>query len=104
MTAYRKHPILFWVGGFFATLIIAVFIASFFLDDVVRARTQTAMNQKLKGYHVTLGHAHLQLLGGILTVNRLKIVQEAHPRPPVADTATMRFNIQLKALFSRRVV
>jgi hypothetical protein len=29
MGAYRKHPILFWVGGFFATLIVAVFIASF---------------------------------------------------------------------------
>jgi hypothetical protein len=39
MGAYRKHPILFWVGGFFATLIVAVFIASFFLDDIVRART-----------------------------------------------------------------
>jgi hypothetical protein len=104
MNAYRKHPVLFWVGGFFATLIVAVFIASFFLDDIVRARTQTAMNQKLKGYHVTLGHAHLQLLGGTLTLNALKIVQEAHPRPPVADIAKMRFTIQVKELFSRRVV
>ena len=104
MTAYRKHPILFWVGGFFATVVIAVFIASFFLDDIVRTRTQAAMNQKLKGYHVSLGHAHLQLVGGILTLNALKVAQEAHPRPPVADIATMRFTIQVKELFSRRVV
>ena len=104
MTAYRKHPILFWVGGFFATVIVAVFIASFFLDDIVRARTQASMNQKLKGYHVALAHAHLQLLGGILTLKGLKVVQEAHPRPPVADIATMRFTIQVKELFSRRVV
>ncbi|HWJ39652.1 MAG TPA: DUF748 domain-containing protein, partial [Candidatus Limnocylindrales bacterium] len=104
MSAYRKHPILFWVGGFFATVIVAVFIASFFLDDMVRARTQASMNQKLKGYHVSLGHAHLQLVGGILTLKGLKVVQEAHPRPPIADIATMRFTIQVKELFSRRVV
>jgi hypothetical protein len=62
MRSYQKHPVLFWVGGIFATLVVALFIASFFLDDVVRARTQAAMNQKLKGYHVALAHAHLQLL------------------------------------------
>src|SRR5580692_24069 len=104
MRGYRKHPVLFWLGGIFATLIVAVFIASFFLDDIVRARTQTAMNQNLKGYHVALAHAHLQLLGGILTLNGLKVIQEEHPRPPIADIATMRFTIQVKELFSRRVV
>jgi hypothetical protein len=104
MGAYRKHPVLFWVGGFFATLIVAVFIASFFLDDIVRERTQAAMNQKLKGYHVALAHAHLQLIGGVLTLNGLKVIQEAHPRPAVADIAAMRFTIQVKELFSRRLV
>src|SRR6266446_4292191 len=57
-SAYRRHPLLFWVGGIFATLIAALFIASFFLDDMIRVRTQVAMNQKLKGYHVALAHAH----------------------------------------------
>ena len=103
-SAYRKHRVLFWVGGIFATLIVALFIASFFLDDIVRARTQAAMNQKLKGYHVALAHAHLQLVGGILTLNGLKVIQQAHPHPPVADVAMMRFHIQVKELFSRRVV
>jgi len=104
MGAYRNHPILFWIGGFFATLIVGVFIASFFLDDIVRARTEASMNQKLKGYHVALAHAHLQLIGGVLTLNGLKVIQEAHPRPAVADIAAMRFTIQVKELFSRRVV
>src|ERR1700722_5650621 len=101
MGAYRKHPILFWIGGFFATLIVAVFIASFFFDDIVRARTQAAMNQKLKGYHVALAHAHLQLLGGILTLKGLKVIQQAPRQPAVADIATMRFTIQVKELLSR---
>ncbi len=103
-SAYRKHPILFWIGGVFAALIVALFIASFFLDDMIRARTQIAMNQKLKGYHVALGHAHLQMVGGILTLNGLKVIQQAHPNPAVADIPMMRFHIQVKELFSRRVV
>ena len=104
MRAYRKHRVLFWVGGIFATLIVALFVASFFLDDIVRARTQSAMNQKLKGYHVALAHAHLQLVGGILTLNGLKVIQQTHPHPPVADVPMMRFHIQVKELLSRRVV
>src|ERR1700752_1917485 len=104
MRVYREHRVLFWVGGIFATLVVALFIASFFLDDIVRARTEASMNQKLKGYHVALAHAHLQLIGGVLTLNGLKVIQEAHPRPAVADIAAMRFTIQVKELFSRRVV
>jgi Domain of Unknown Function (DUF748) len=104
VSAYRKHPILFWIGGIFAALIVALFVASFFLDDMIRARTEVAMNQKLKGYHVALGHAHLQLVGGILTLSRVKIIQQAHPSPPVADVQMMRFRVQVKELFSRRVV
>ena len=103
-SAYRKHRLLFWVGGIFGALIVALFIASFFLDDMIRARTQMAMDQKLKGYHVVLAHAHLQLVGGILTLNGLKVIQQTHPHPAVADVPMMRFHIQVKELFSRRVV
>jgi hypothetical protein len=104
VSAYQKHRLLFWSGGILATLVVALFIGSFFLADIVRTRTQAAMNQKLKGYHVVLAHAHLQLLGGILTLNGLKVIQQAHPHPPVADLAMMRFHIQVKELFSGRVV
>ena len=103
-SAYRKHRLLFWVGGTFGALMVALFIASFFLDDMIRARTQMAMDQKLKGYHVVLAHAHLQLVGGILTLNGLKVIQLTHPHPAVADVPMMRFHIQVKELFSRRVV
>jgi hypothetical protein len=102
--AHQKHRLLFWSGGILATLLVALFIASFFFDDIIRARTQAAMNQKLKGYHVALAHAHLQLVGGILTLNGLKVIQQAHPQPAVADVPMMRFHIQVKELFSRRVV
>ena len=100
----RKHRLLLWIGGILAVLIVALFIASFFLDGMIRARTQAAINQKLKGYHVALARAHLQLVGGFLTLNGLKIIQQAHPHPAVADVPMMRFHIQWKELLSRRVV
>ena len=54
---YRKHWLLVWIGGIFAVLIVSLFIGSFFLDDMIRLRTQAAMNQKLTGYHVALAGA-----------------------------------------------
>ena len=104
LPGYGRHPLLWWAGAILASVLVALFIASFFLDDIIRARTQAAMNQKLKGYHVALGHAHLQLVGGRLTLNQIKIIQQAHPRPPIADIAMMRFHIEWKELLSRRVV
>ena len=100
----RKHRLLLWVGAIFAAVIVALFIASFFLDGMIRARTEAAMNQKLTGYHVALDRAHLQLLGGLLTLKGLKIIQRAHPKPAVADVPMMRFHIEWKELLSRRVV
>jgi Domain of Unknown Function (DUF748) len=102
--AFRRHPIVLSLGCVIGILIIALFVASFFLDDIVRTRTQNAMNQKLTGYHVSLEHAHLQLLGGILTLSELKVIQQAHPSPPVAVFPMMRFSVQVEELLSRHVV
>src|ERR1700687_5111762 len=100
----RKHRVLLWIGILLAALIVALFVASFFLDGMIRARTQAAMNQQLKGYHVTLARAHLQLVGGLLTLNGLQIIEQARAHPAVADVPMMRFRIELKELLSRRVV
>jgi hypothetical protein len=96
--------VLFWIGAFFGCVALGLFIASFFLDEIIRVRAETAMNQKLIGYHGALDHAHLQLLDGVLTLKGLRISQQAHPNPPVADIAVVRFRVQLTELLSRRVV
>jgi hypothetical protein len=102
--ALRKHRLIQAIVGTLAALSLGLFIASFFLDGIVRERTETAMNQKLKGYHVMLAHAHVQLIGGILTLNNLEIAQQAHPRPAVANIPMMRFHIEWKELFFGRIV
>jgi hypothetical protein len=76
-------------------------------DATLSSATDAGVTMPLKAlgaHHVALRHAHLQLVGGILTLNGFKVIQQAHPYPPVADISIMRFQIQMKELFSRRVV
>ena len=91
-------------GAFILTLIVGIFIFSFFLDGIIRPRIERAMNEKLKGYHTSLPHAHLQLLSGRLTLSGLRIVQEKHPTPPIAHVDSLRFTIQWRELFSGHIV
>jgi uncharacterized protein DUF748 len=93
-----------WFLGGIAFVLIGVFIASFFLDGIIRPRIETKMNASLKGYHATLPHAHLQLLGFTLTLRDLTVVQLAHPQPPVATFPVMTFRIHWRALLFGRVV
>ena len=92
------------IGGLFVALLVGAFVLSFFLDGIIRPRIERAMNEKLKGYHTTLPHAHLQLIGGRLTLRGLRIIQEKAPRPPVAHIDKMQFTIQWRELFSGHVV
>jgi hypothetical protein len=100
----RRSRVAGWVIGTLAILVAAVFIASYFLDPILRGRVENTMNQKLVGYHTSLNHAHVQLLSGTLILTGLVVKQDAHPTPPVTDMAKMEFNIQWRELFSGHVV
>jgi hypothetical protein len=85
-------------------LIVGLFLASFFLDGFIRPRIERAMNEKLIGYRTTLPHAHLQLIGGRLSLRGLKIIQEKKPTPPVAIVDKVQFTIEWHELFSGHIV
>jgi uncharacterized protein DUF748 len=93
-----------WAGAIILLILIGLFIASFFLDGFLRPRLEARMNTSLKGYHVTLGRAHLQLLDLGLTLQQLVVQQDAHPHPPVADFPLIRFHLHWAALLSGHVL
>ncbi len=93
-----------WAGVIIVLVLIGLFIGSFFLDGFLRPRLEARMNTSLNGYKVTLGHAHLQLLGLRLTLKRLIVVQDAHPSPPVAEIQSIRFHVYWTALISGHVL
>jgi hypothetical protein len=98
------HRIALGFVAFIALVAISAAIASFFLDGIIRPRIEAAMNARLTGYHAALAHAHLQILGGRLTLKGLNVIQEHHPTPPVANIAILRFRIQWPELLTGHVV
>lgn len=100
----RGSRIAGWVIATLAVLVVAVFIASYFLDPILRTRLEGAMNERLIGYQTRLGRAHVQLLSGTLTLSGLVVSQNAHPTPPVAVLPQMKFSIQWRELLSGRIV
>jgi hypothetical protein len=93
-----------WILAVLAVIAGAIYIASFFLDSMIRQRVLKEMNAQLVGYHTTLKHAHVQLLGGSLYLTGLVVHQNKHPEPPVADMQQMAFHIQWREIFTRHVV
>jgi hypothetical protein len=94
----------YWIAGFVGLTFLGLFVGSFFLDSILRARLERVMNQKLTGYQARLAQAHLWLFNGRLVLGGLTIVQDAHPRPPVASFPAIRISIQWTELFSDRIV
>lgn len=87
-----------------AIIIAAAVIVSTALDPFVRARVEQTMNRSLKGYHTSLGHAHVSLLGGALALSDLTIIQNALPSPPVGHVPYLRISIEWRALLGWHVV
>lgn len=100
----RGSRIAGWVIATLAVLVVAVFIASYLLDPILRTRLEGAMNERLIGYQTRLDRAHVQLLSGTLTLSGLVVSQNAHPTPPVAVLPQMKFSIQWRELLSGRIV
>jgi Domain of Unknown Function (DUF748) len=93
-----------WTGVIIVLILIGLFIGSFFLDGFLRPRLEARMNTSLKGYHVTLGHAHLQLISLRLTLERLIVLQNAHPSPPVAKFPLIRFHLHWAELIHGHIL
>ncbi|HUA34840.1 MAG TPA: DUF748 domain-containing protein [Candidatus Binataceae bacterium] len=93
-----------WFLVFFVSIAGTLFVVSFFLDGYIRPRIAARMNSSLKGYHLTLGHAHIQLLNLRLTLSNMVITQDAYPTPPVADFPRIVFRIHWRELLTRHVV
>ncbi len=100
----RRSRVAGWIVAAFGVLIVAIFVASYFLDPFIRTRVENTMNEKLVGYHTSLAHAHLQLLNGSLILSGLLVKQNKHPTPPVADLPEMAFHIQWSELLIGRIV
>ncbi|WP_306536221.1 DUF748 domain-containing protein [Geobacter sp.] len=103
--ALRLAPkVLCWFAGTLVLLVVALFIASFFLDEPLRSSMEKKMNHHLKGYSVRLPGLHFQLVGLSMTLKGLTVTQQAHPDTPVARFPMLHVSIHWREIFAGRLV
>ena len=93
-----------WGVGIPAVLALALYTASFFLDEPLRSNMEKNINRDLKGYSVRLPKLHLQLLDLSLTLKEMTVLQQAHPDPPVVYFPALRASIHWREIFSGKLV
>ena len=94
---------LFWVLGLALFALLLLFIATRF-DETLRRTLETKINQRLQGYSVSLGHAHVSPLGLSLTLRQAVIRQQANPEPPVADIPRLKASVEWRQILTGHLV
>ena len=93
-----------WGAGIIVTLLLVLFIASYFLDEPLRRSMETRLNSKLKGYSVRLPKLHFQLVGFSLTLKGLTVFQQAYPEPPIAYFPVLHASVNWHEILTGRLV
>lgn len=97
-----QRTILWWVLA--AALLLIVVIVSRHFDEFLRRTLEAKMNQRLTGYTVTLGGAHLSPFNLSLTLRDGVIRQQAHPDPPVAAIPRLTASVEWRELLNFHLV
>jgi Domain of Unknown Function (DUF748) len=94
---------LLWVLGLAVFALVLLFVFSRF-DEYLRRTLEAKINQHLKGYTATLGHAHLSPFGLSLTLQQAVIRQQANPEPPVADIPRLKTSVEWRQILTGHLV
>ena len=85
-------------------VVVAVVVASAFVDEPLRAYVEQRMNRSLKGYTVRIGALDFHPIGFSVDLEDVELVRKDEPDPPMATIARWTARVHWKALLSGRVV
>jgi hypothetical protein len=100
----RTSRLLRWGATTLALLLLLLILASWLMEEPLRARIEQTMNQHLHGYSVSLPALDFHLFGFSLTLHDLIIRQDAHPEPPVAHFPRLHASVHWRELLVARLV
>jgi hypothetical protein len=86
------------------SLILLVFVASFFVDEPLRRSIERRMNDRLHGYVVRLPKLRVRVFSLSIVLEGLTVRQKAHPEPPVLHIERLTASVHWRALLSARLV
>jgi hypothetical protein len=87
-----------------AVLLVILILASWLIEEPLRARIERSMNQHLNGYSVSLAELDFHLFGFSITLRDLIIRQDAHPEPPVALFPRLHASVHWYELLTANLV
>jgi hypothetical protein len=93
-----------WIWGSIAVLLIAIGLVLPHVDSFLRRTLEAKINQRLKGYTLALGGAHLDPLDLGLTLRDAVIRQQAHPEPPVVVLPRLKIGVEWRELLRFHLV
>ena len=103
-TSVRSYPTWRWVTAIFLILIVLIGIASLFIDLPLRDYAERQLNQRVAGYSFHIGALDFHLIGLSLDLEQVKVIQNDHPDPPVAELAKWHASIHWRELLSGHLV
>jgi len=92
------------VGAVVGVVLLIAYAIAFLIDEPLRRYTEAKMNRALKGYTVHLRKLDFHPLGFSLDLKDVLVVQDAHPKPPVARIPLLSASVHWRALIHGRLV
>lgn len=94
-----------WIlAGVVGMLVAAIAITLAYVEEPLRRELEKRVNAQLEGYTVAIGGLDLQPVGLALELEDVTMVQDEHPRPPMAYLPRWRTSVQWRALLSGALV
>jgi hypothetical protein len=87
-----------------AVLVLLVVAVSYLIEEPLRRRIEREMNERLKGYDVSIRALDFHPLGFSIDLEGLTVSQREHPDPPVMDIPQLTASVHWRALLSGRLV
>ncbi len=85
-------------------LVVAVLVADFALDEPIRKVVERRINAELQGYTASVPKLNFHLVGLSMTLHDVRVVQDAHPDPPVIAIPRLSMSVQWLELLRLRMV
>jgi hypothetical protein len=92
------------IAGPVAVLVLLAVTVSYVIEEPLRRRIEREMNERLKGYEVTVRALDFHPLGFSIDLKGLTVIQQDHPDPPVMDIPQLTASVHWRALLSGRLV
>lgn len=91
-------------GGILLVVIIALALASFFIEEPLRKHIEEQMNAKLAGYSINIRDLALHPIGLSVDLSGLTIKQKEHPSPPIVEAKELEASIHWRSILRGKLV